>query len=188
MLHAFPLRGATRWLGGAAAGTVSRRGRPSAAAAGAAARREQRCGAPRPAVRVRAGAAGDLSVRRLAGGGPAAAATGREREGQGTQRAADAQRRHRELQRELDGAAGHRDRDAAMRVRGRAAADRRERPGGGGGRRCAAARTTLPDRGTRDRKSTRLNSSHLVISYAVFCLKKKKKMKERYNVHRTIVQ
>src|SRR5256885_12591845 len=34
-------------------------------------------------------------------------------------------------------------------------------PGGGG---AAAA----------DRKSTRLNSSHLVISYAVFCLKKKK--------------
>src|SRR2546426_8072043 len=28
--------------------------------------------------------------------------------------------------------------------------------------------------GPRDRKSTRLNSSHLVISYAVFCLKKKK--------------
>src|ERR1039457_6786516 len=28
---------------------------------------------------------------------------------------------------------------------------------------------------TSDRKSTRLNSSHLVISYAVFCLKKKKK-------------
>src|SRR5256885_5103476 len=28
--------------------------------------------------------------------------------------------------------------------------------------------------GARDRKSTRLNSSHLVISYAVFCLKKKK--------------
>src|SRR5256885_16763018 len=32
---------------------------------------------------------------------------------------------------------------------------------------------TDEDRG--DRKSTRLNSSHLVISYAVFCLKKKKK-------------
>src|SRR2546426_7554162 len=31
----------------------------------------------------------------------------------------------------------------------------------------------------RDRKSTRLNSSHLVISYAVFCLKKKKKQKKR---------
>src|SRR5256885_6471892 len=30
-----------------------------------------------------------------------------------------------------------------------------------------------------DRKSTRLNSSHLVISYAVFCLKKKKKTKTR---------
>src|SRR5256885_7810971 len=29
-------------------------------------------------------------------------------------------------------------------------------------------------RRARDRKSTRLNSSHLVISYAVFCLKKKK--------------
>src|SRR5438045_6599259 len=32
-----------------------------------------------------------------------------------------------------------------------------------------------PERGRRDRKSTRLNSSHLGISYAVFCLKKKKK-------------
>src|SRR5439155_2801556 len=29
-------------------------------------------------------------------------------------------------------------------------------------------------RGTGDRKSTRLNSSHVAISYAVFCLKKKK--------------
>src|SRR2546426_2571435 len=29
-----------------------------------------------------------------------------------------------------------------------------------------------------DRKSTRLNSSHLVISYAVFCLKKKKKKRQ----------
>src|SRR2546426_3382467 len=33
---------------------------------------------------------------------------------------------------------------------------------------------TATDGGGRDRKSTRLNSSHLVISYAVFCLKKKK--------------
>src|SRR5215211_8854173 len=32
-----------------------------------------------------------------------------------------------------------------------------------------------PGRRRRDRKSTRLNSSHTVISYAVFCLKKKKK-------------
>src|SRR5256885_4860191 len=30
----------------------------------------------------------------------------------------------------------------------------------------------------KDRKSTRLNSSHLVISYAVFCLKKKKRLDE----------
>src|SRR3989454_765272 len=34
--------------------------------------------------------------------------------------------------------------------------------------------TQLQLRGHLDRKSTRLNSSHLVISYAVFCLKKKK--------------
>src|SRR5205807_3458926 len=33
----------------------------------------------------------------------------------------------------------------------------------------------LEDEAEEDRKSTRLNSSHLVISYAVFCLKKKKK-------------
>src|SRR5437667_1790538 len=35
-------------------------------------------------------------------------------------------------------------------------------------------RTTLVLDGRRDRKSTRLNSSHITISYAVFCLKKKK--------------
>src|ERR1035441_5964504 len=34
-----------------------------------------------------------------------------------------------------------------------------------------------------DRKSTRLNSSHLGISYAVFCLKKKKKKKVRTHKH-----
>src|SRR2546426_5944848 len=33
---------------------------------------------------------------------------------------------------------------------------------------------------TPDRKSTRLNSSHLVISYAVFCLKKKKKKDHKH--------
>src|SRR2546426_9352409 len=36
-----------------------------------------------------------------------------------------------------------------------------------------------------DRKSTRLNSSHLVISYAVFCLKKKKKQKNYMRKHGT---
>src|SRR5690625_526642 len=34
----------------------------------------------------------------------------------------------------------------------------------------------------RDRKSTRLNSSHVAISYAVFCLKKKKK-RQKHIVH-----
>src|SRR5256885_15822695 len=36
---------------------------------------------------------------------------------------------------------------------------------------------------SRDRKSTRLNSSHLVISYAVFCLKKKKTKEREYVSH-----
>src|SRR5438445_7524866 len=35
----------------------------------------------------------------------------------------------------------------------------------------------IPLRWAKDRKSTRLNSSHANISYAVFCLKKKKKKK-----------
>src|SRR5438874_10006350 len=34
----------------------------------------------------------------------------------------------------------------------------------------------------RDRKSTRLNSSHVEISYAVFCLKKKKTLKESLEI------
>src|SRR5256885_5620169 len=37
-----------------------------------------------------------------------------------------------------------------------------------------AGAPTIDSLALRDRKSTRLNSSHLVISYAVFCLKKKK--------------
>src|SRR5256885_2300871 len=40
---------------------------------------------------------------------------------------------------------------------------------------CAGSWLALAVANGRDRKSTRLNSSHLVISYAVFCLKKKKK-------------
>src|SRR2546430_11054553 len=36
--------------------------------------------------------------------------------------------------------------------------------------------TRVPGRGNLDRKSTRLNSSHSQISYAVFCLKKKKRL------------
>src|SRR5215475_15323230 len=39
--------------------------------------------------------------------------------------------------------------------------------------------TSRAVRMARDRKSTRLNSSHVKISYAVFCLKKKKKKKKK---------
>src|SRR6266480_7551873 len=39
------------------------------------------------------------------------------------------------------------------------------------------SRNVTPRRARQDRKSTRLNSSHMSISYAVFCLKKKKKQK-----------
>src|SRR5690349_22006233 len=38
------------------------------------------------------------------------------------------------------------------------------------------------DRSWQDRKSTRLNSSHVEISYAVFCLKKKKKKKHNTKI------
>src|SRR5437588_3927300 len=44
----------------------------------------------------------------------------------------------------------------------------------GGGQQLAA-----PKDPSEDRKSTRLNSSHTVISYAVFCLKKKKRKQKR---------
>src|SRR2546426_9232255 len=53
---------------------------------------------------------------------------------------------------------------AAAAHRGRARAGHRGHDRDGGD----------PGDDPRDRKSTRLNSSHLVISYAVFCLKKKK--------------
>src|SRR5947208_7482245 len=43
-----------------------------------------------------------------------------------------------------------------------------------------------PDAATADRKSTRLNSSHQIISYAVFCLKKKKKKTKLYNIENNI--
>src|SRR2546427_3571062 len=46
-----------------------------------------------------------------------------------------------------------------------------------GARRAARPRHGAQVAARRDRKSTRLNSSHSQISYAVFCLKKKKKRK-----------
>src|SRR5688572_31787228 len=63
--------------------------------------------------------------------------------------------------------------DAAERHRVGA---RRSRALAGGRRRGACCAGPL-----RDRKSTRLNSSHSQISYAVFCLKKKKKKKTIVN-------
>src|SRR5574343_781605 len=40
-----------------------------------------------------------------------------------------------------------------------------------------------PIANARDRKSTRLNSSHITISYAVFCLKKKKTLEKTQTEH-----
>src|SRR5258708_11549012 len=48
-------------------------------------------------------------------------------------------------------------------------------------------RSRIRHRGESDRKSTRLNSSHQIISYAVFCLKKKKKL-ECYDTDSMIKQ
>src|SRR2546422_4923920 len=48
---------------------------------------------------------------------------------------------------------------------------------------CGAGRDQGPRLHVSDRKSTRLNSSHGYISYAVFCLKKKKTKRTHY-VHR----
>src|SRR5215813_15071784 len=52
---------------------------------------------------------------------------------------------------------------------------------------CSSISVSLPappatERSMRDRKSTRLNSSHVRISYAVFCLKKKKKKKKKQHM------
>src|SRR5205809_3978424 len=45
--------------------------------------------------------------------------------------------------------------------------------------------TKRHERLAEDRKSTRLNSSHGYISYAVFCLKKKKKIKKNTTINNT---
>src|SRR2546426_8328068 len=50
--------------------------------------------------------------------------------------------------------------------------------------RSRASRVAAKSASTSDRKSTRLNSSHLVISYAVFCLKKKKRELRRERAFR----
>src|SRR5438034_8233693 len=64
-----------------------------------------------------------------------------------------------------------------FRSRSPRASGARPRPGPSTRRPLRAGRGAT--RAARDRKSTRLNSSHTVISYAVFCLKKKKKKKKK---------
>src|SRR6266511_4160045 len=54
-----------------------------------------------------------------------------------------------------------------------------------GGQGHPGARLSLPGQFARDRKSTRLNSSHVKISYAVFCLKKKKNPRTRWRGSQT---
>src|SRR2546430_7779714 len=56
------------------------------------------------------------------------------------------------------------------------------------GVRRGALRESLQDGHLGDRKSTRLNSSHSQISYAVFCLKKKKKKNYYNHLQKTIVK
>src|SRR2546426_7750322 len=46
---------------------------------------------------------------------------------------------------------------------------------------CQQSTSSLTYPANPDRKSTRLNSSHLVISYAVFCLKKKNKQVDKHS-------
>src|SRR5438552_13006063 len=51
---------------------------------------------------------------------------------------------------------------------------------------CSSVAPTTMRRTSRDRKSTRLNSSHQIISYAVFCLKKKKKKKKKKQLNKKL--
>src|SRR3712207_8862118 len=77
-----------------------------------------------------------------------------------------------------------RSRGSTRTARRGAGAPRDRRPGlrRGGAPGGSRRRRSAPRRGGGDRKSTRLNSSHANISYAVFCLKKKK-----YNINKQSV-
>src|SRR5436309_6864660 len=68
-------------------------------------------------------------------------------------------------------------------------AARHARPGSALSRAARCAQGSRRRQGDgKDRKSTRLNSSHVKISYAVFCLKKKKKTKNNQSYHTIIIE
>src|SRR3712207_7308598 len=78
---------------------------------------------------------------------------------------------------------GHRDARVYSEERGQSTVSTGQLPADQTGRGGAHPRTSVPFDGcARDRKSTRLNSSHANISYAVFCLKKKKNSIPLHNV------
>src|SRR6266496_3281269 len=121
----------------------------------------------RAPARPEAGSLGDLGVR--AGGG----AAGRlQRGGEDlAERAGVSRAAQRARQLPLDGMLAH-------EVRRHGKGDLANESGCRSG--CRRANPTAPE----DRKSTRLNSSHVEISYAVFCLKKKKKY-QKHHILRT---
>src|SRR3989454_6983093 len=90
---------------------------------------------------------------------------------------------HRDVARERGAPALAEQRVLAVKLARLVAADAGHHRGAGGRRqeggrepergRLVEPQVRLEEIDVRDRKSTRLNSSHLVISYAVFCLKKK---------------
>src|SRR5256885_7203253 len=71
---------------------------------------------------------------------------------------------------------------SARRAHAHAVAARRLAGAAGAGAHGGAGAAALGDR-----KSTRLNSSHLVISYAVFCLKKKRNLHRPFALHQDAV-
>src|SRR5713101_1249341 len=131
-----------------------------------------------PARRV-ADAAGGRRPRRAgtrpgrAGPGPGqrSGCTGASRGGE------DGARRRRSAAQARAGGAGPP--EEAVRAAGPAGARRRGGAGGAGPDPRGRHEARLPRAHGPDRKSTRLNSSHMSISYAVFCLKKKKKQSIR---------
>src|SRR2546429_7150498 len=74
----------------------------------------------------------------------------------------------------------HLSKGSALRV------SRKRRPIWTAGKSVGPTRASMARPNDRDRKSTRLNSSHGYISYAVFCLKKKKKRCYSHRRHHSL--